>query len=199
MLLTRKVKANIFCRYCLILLSLTLIFHFSTVIVGCRTDGDCPSQTACINEKCIDPCTLDPCTENTECRVIDTVPVRTIACECLPGYQGDALDKCIPSKITFSFWIPRLEPQVTCLSANVSKLIAYRIFENFIFANNAFKYFSFFAYVWYDGLHALIYILICHIALQYYHIMWFWVLEISSVCSHLIKLALSSWLYIYMP
>lgn len=30
--------------------------------------------------------------------MIDTVPIRTVACECLPGYQGDALDKCIPSR-----------------------------------------------------------------------------------------------------
>lgn len=118
--------------------------NLSTVIVGCRTDGDCPSQTACINEKCIDPCALDPCTENTECRTIDTIPVRTIACECLPGYQGDALDKCIPSKITFCLLNPRLKKShVTCISVNVSKLIAYKISENFIFANNALKYFSF--------------------------------------------------------
>lgn len=66
--------------------------------MGCRSDGDCPSKTACINGECIDPCGLEPCGENAECRVVDTVPVRTVACECLPGYQGDALDKCIPSR-----------------------------------------------------------------------------------------------------
>lgn len=70
------------------------------VVIGCRSDGECPSQTACINGDCIDPCGLDPCGENTECRVVDTVPVRTIACECLPGYQGDAAEKCVESEIS---------------------------------------------------------------------------------------------------
>ncbi|ROT61488.1 hypothetical protein C7M84_020740 [Penaeus vannamei] len=69
------------------------------IVVGCRSDGDCPSKTACINGECIDPCGLEPCGENAECRVVDTVPVRTVACECLPGYQGDALDKCIPTTV----------------------------------------------------------------------------------------------------
>lgn len=72
-------------------------------MIGCRTDGECPSKTACINAECIDPCGLDPCAENTECRVIDTHPVRTMACECLPGYQGDAAEKCTPSKLSLSF------------------------------------------------------------------------------------------------
>ncbi|KAK8736183.1 hypothetical protein OTU49_004861, partial [Cherax quadricarinatus] len=69
------------------------------LVIGCRSDVECPSKTVCINGKCIDPCGLDPCGENTECRVIDTVPVRTIACECLPGYQGDAAEKCIPTPV----------------------------------------------------------------------------------------------------
>lgn len=69
------------------------------LVIGCRSDVECPSKTVCINGKCINPCDLDPCGENTECRVIDTVPVRTIACECLPGYQGDAAEKCTPTPV----------------------------------------------------------------------------------------------------
>ena len=35
------------------------------VIVGCRTDRDCPDFTACENRKCINPCALrDPCARN---------------------------------------------------------------------------------------------------------------------------------------
>ncbi|KAK7075249.1 hypothetical protein SK128_022663 [Halocaridina rubra] len=69
------------------------------IVIGCRNDGDCPSKTACINGECIDPCGLDPCGEYAECRVVDTIPIRTIACECLPGYQGDAAVKCVLSTV----------------------------------------------------------------------------------------------------
>jgi len=55
--------------------------------VECVTDGDCPSQLACLNERCQNPCvTLSPCQRPGECRVVDTVPVRTMVCQCPPGY-----------------------------------------------------------------------------------------------------------------
>ena len=51
----------------------------------CISDGDCPSQTICYNSKCSDPCRiLSPCAAPSVCRVIDTLPVRTITCQC-PG------------------------------------------------------------------------------------------------------------------
>ena len=66
------------------------------LLLGCRTDPDCPSRTACINRECIDPCSLDPCGINAECRIVDILPVRMMACECIPGYQGDASVRCDP-------------------------------------------------------------------------------------------------------
>ncbi|XP_047739044.1 uncharacterized protein LOC108675679 isoform X2 [Hyalella azteca] len=66
------------------------------LIVGCRVDAECPSQLACVNGKCIDLCALDPCGRFAECRVVDTLPIRLVACECLPGYQGDAAEACYP-------------------------------------------------------------------------------------------------------
>ena len=61
------------------------------VIVGCRTDRDCPDFTACENRKCINPCAQrDPCARNAYCKVIMHQPV----CTCPDGYIGDPRTNC---------------------------------------------------------------------------------------------------------
>lgn len=61
----------------------------------CRYDQDCPSQTACIRGECTNPCNAtQPCGVNAQCRVLDTIPIRTMTCECLPGYTGNAAIQC---------------------------------------------------------------------------------------------------------
>lgn len=61
----------------------------------CRSDYDCPSQQACINDECVNPCNATlPCGVNAECKVLDTLPVRTMICECKPGYRGNAAVQC---------------------------------------------------------------------------------------------------------
>ncbi|KAM0733299.1 Cuticlin-3 [Formica fusca] len=63
----------------------------------CKADNECPSQTACFNGQCINPCTeIKPCGINAECKVLDTSPIRTMICECLPGYRGNAVVRCDP-------------------------------------------------------------------------------------------------------
>jgi len=67
---------------------------------GCKEDYECPSQTACIGGECVNPCNATaPCGTNANCRVLDTLPVRTMICECLPGYQGNAAVHCKKSKL----------------------------------------------------------------------------------------------------
>ncbi|CAH1404987.1 unnamed protein product [Nezara viridula] len=67
------------------------------VEVKCKEDQDCPKQTACINQECVNPCNAtQPCGTNSECKVFDTYPVRTMICECLPGYYGNAAVECVP-------------------------------------------------------------------------------------------------------
>eukprot|EP00095_Tigriopus_kingsejongensis_P012598 maker-scaffold642_size120736-snap-gene-0.27 protein:Tk12598 transcript:maker-scaffold642_size120736-snap-gene-0.27-mRNA-1 annotation:"GH13743" len=69
------------------------------VVVGCVGDSDCPSQTACISKTCQNPCLLaEPCGVNAKCTVLDTLPIRTMTCVCLPGYEGDASIQCTPVK-----------------------------------------------------------------------------------------------------
>lgn len=68
---------------------------------GCTYDRDCQSGFACIGTECVNPClSTEPCGTNTVCKVVDTEPVRTMLCECLPGYHGNAAVKCDKGKFT---------------------------------------------------------------------------------------------------
>lgn len=63
---------------------------------GCRTDSECPSQFACINAKCVNPCTTENvCTIDQECIIEDTLPLRTILCQCPPETMVDAAGRCV--------------------------------------------------------------------------------------------------------
>lgn len=60
---------------------------------GCRPEcvlnSDCPSNKACIRNKCIDPCP-GTCGQNANCQVINHLP----SCTCIPGYTGDPFRFC---------------------------------------------------------------------------------------------------------
>ncbi|GLH00238.1 Uncharacterized protein GBIM_06672, partial [Gryllus bimaculatus] len=63
----------------------------------CRSDVDCPSRRACIRERCQDPCAvLRPCHPSAACAVLDSVPVRTMVCECPDGWVPDRDGQCRP-------------------------------------------------------------------------------------------------------
>ncbi|KAF2352424.1 EGF-like domain, partial [Trinorchestia longiramus] len=59
--------------------------------VGCRSNGDCPSLTACVNERCLDSCVAnEPCGENAVC----SPTTNSFHCECIVGYSGDPYVGC---------------------------------------------------------------------------------------------------------
>lgn len=44
---------------------------------------------ACIDESCLNPCkSLTPCAPSAKCKVLDSLPVRTMVCECINGVTG---------------------------------------------------------------------------------------------------------------
>ncbi len=57
----------------------------------CLLGSDCPSNMACINQKCVDPCP-GTCAPNADCRVINHSPT----CNCATGYTGNGFDGCRP-------------------------------------------------------------------------------------------------------
>lgn len=63
----------------------------------CRSDGDCSSSLACINARCQNPCAQDDiCSSSQECRVLDTLPLRTIMCQCPKDTVSDVSGLCKP-------------------------------------------------------------------------------------------------------
>lgn len=57
----------------------------------CVLSSDCPSQLACIQQRCRDPCP-GSCGHGAECRVLNHVPV----CTCATGLTGDPFFRCDP-------------------------------------------------------------------------------------------------------
>lgn len=55
----------------------------------CVTNIDCPSNKACLNNKCKDPC-YGICGINAECRVSNHAPI----CSCYEGYTGNPSASC---------------------------------------------------------------------------------------------------------
>jgi hypothetical protein len=59
----------------------------------CVEDKDCPTDQVCINEKCINPClTLSPCVAPATCKLVDSMPIRTMVCTCPEGYVTDEME-----------------------------------------------------------------------------------------------------------
>lgn len=69
----------------------------------CVVSSECPSDKACINQKCKDPCP-GACGLNAECHVHNHSPL----CACKSGYTGEAFASCQP--------IPRKQRQTNFLT-----------------------------------------------------------------------------------
>lgn len=67
--------------------------HLGNPYEGCRPEctlnSDCPSNRACVRNKCSDPCP-GACGQNAECQVINHLP----SCSCHIGYTGDPYRFC---------------------------------------------------------------------------------------------------------
>lgn len=59
----------------------------------CVSSSECPSDKACINQKCVDPCP-GTCGYNAQCRVNNHSPI----CSCKNGFVGDPFTRCYPRK-----------------------------------------------------------------------------------------------------
>lgn len=57
----------------------------------CSINSECPSNLACIQEKCRDPCP-GSCGASAQCSVVNHTPI----CTCLDGYTGDPFTYCQP-------------------------------------------------------------------------------------------------------
>lgn len=55
----------------------------------CTSNSECPSNLACINQKCKDPC-INVCGINAQCKTISHTPM----CFCENGYTGNAFASC---------------------------------------------------------------------------------------------------------
>lgn len=55
----------------------------------CALNSDCPSNRACIKNKCQDPCP-GTCAQNANCQVVNHLP----SCTCFVGYTGDPYRYC---------------------------------------------------------------------------------------------------------
>ncbi|KAF7389943.1 hypothetical protein HZH68_011800 [Vespula germanica] len=79
----------------------------SCVLLGCRSNIDCPTNKACINNRCEDPCISNPCTDKTECNVYNHV----VECSCPPGYIADSKSGCVKETCKADYECP---PQTAC-------------------------------------------------------------------------------------
>lgn len=73
--------------------------------VECRSDSECQNDFTCVNMKCQNPCLQrDVCKHNQECRVLNTLPLKTIMCQCPKDTIADENGFCkIISKLFYIF------------------------------------------------------------------------------------------------
>lgn len=60
----------------------------------CTGNQDCPSNQACLNQKCKDPCP-GSCGINADCRVVNHNPI----CTCKLQHEGNPFTSCQPKSI----------------------------------------------------------------------------------------------------
>ena len=101
----------------------------------CILSSECPSNRACINQKCVDPC-VGTCAPNGECRVVSHSPV----CSCAEGYSGDGFSSCRPipvvGKIEFAGYSSEDFRFFFSNSGLFGLLVSDQLIYFFLFANS---------------------------------------------------------------
>lgn len=69
----------------------------------CTINEECPSNLACINQKCVDPCP-GSCGINAICQVTKHISV----CACMDDFTGNAFTQCNPMPPPGNFFIFRI-------------------------------------------------------------------------------------------
>lgn len=86
----------------------------------CVINTDCPSNRACIRNKCQDPCP-GTCGQNADCQVIN----HLASCMCRPGYTGDPFRHC--------HIVPECKFQFSHLLSFLTKIGNYLNFLDFFY------------------------------------------------------------------
>ena len=90
----------------------------------CVLSSNCPSNEACVNQKCVDPC-AGTCGPNADCRVVNHAP----SCTCKTGFTGNAFADCRP---------------ISAVGKNHNLLIAFPITVSTFYFKNVSIFFRFF-------------------------------------------------------
>jgi len=72
--------------------------HFPAPKPECTSDPECPTNLACIQERCQNPCFTTVCGTNAECNVNN----HRAVCICRAGYIGDPYTICEERKFVFN-------------------------------------------------------------------------------------------------
>lgn len=99
----------------------------------CTINSECPSNRACMNQRCIDPCP-GSCGINTQCSVINHTP----SCTCNEHYTGDPFQGCSPiqGKYNFYFYFKNRTQTIQLITPFIMKFEEKKlIFTNYFFCS----------------------------------------------------------------
>lgn len=90
-------------------------------------DKDCASKLACIIQngrgECLNPCTtFRPCVEHAECKVYDSLPLRTMTCTCVDGFTGKGDQLCERIGMCHRYTKELNEAQISCCKTSFNHL-----------------------------------------------------------------------------
>lgn len=83
--------------YLVVWRTIRLIIVLVQADVECGSDAECGPDLACLRGVCRDPCDETSCGAGAICSVANTLPFRTLVCQCPKPLTGDASVQCVPS------------------------------------------------------------------------------------------------------